>query len=164
MRERFGGDSEPLRQLEDCETCKAIADRIARRTCGEGKLLDQLSQLKRGGPWYILPRKWQLQWKQFVLALRVVPEQMKIPGFVDTTELIGMNGAPRAGLVASKDYTVISQLLWEALDLLYGCGPPLRRTQPDIYGPEAPADCNPSTSLTSDQRSALQALKDIDIS
>lgn len=164
MRERFGGDREPLRQLEDCKICKAKADKIARRTCEEGKLLDQLSKLKRGGPWYILPRRWQLQWKQFVLTVRVIPEQVKIPGPVDTTELIGTNGAPRTGLVASRDYTVISQLLWEALDLLYDCGPPLRRAKPDIYGPEAPADSDPSTSLAPDQRSALLALKDIDIS
>jgi len=164
MRERYGGDAEPLKDLEDCDICKGRADRIALRTCAEGKLLDQLSKLKRGGPWFIIPKKWQLQWKRFILTLRVVPEQVQVPGPVDTAELMGGNGAPRAGLVASRDYTVISQVLWEALELLYGCGQPVRRVKPDIYGSEPSAASDAAASLTPEQRASLQVLKDIDLS
>lgn len=155
---------EPLETMEDCEMCRNRAERIGRRTCEEGKLLNQLSLLKRDGPWYVLPRKWHLQWKRFVLSLKVIPEKVTIPGQIDTSALLESNGKPKKGLVASRDYTVISQKLWEALEMLYGCGPAIRRINPDIYDAGVVGGEQESTALTEEQRAAVQAIKDIDLS
>ncbi|CDW88639.1 ubiquitin carboxyl-terminal hydrolase [Stylonychia lemnae] len=90
--------------------------------------------------WYAISMKWLDQWKNYVQSDKI--DLNLVPGQIDNSNLYIHQEANRFqtqawvirdDLVRNKDYKMVTELVWDIFNLIYGGGPVISRQQKDIY-------------------------------
>lgn len=105
----------------------------------EMNLIDQLDLVGENNVWYIINADWVNSWKSFVFnkPLRAgiqVPEiGILPPGAINNLPLFKDGKELKAKLKGAVHYRAVNQKVWEAYIFIYGGGPEVIRTKPNIY-------------------------------
>ena len=154
--EAFGIDDNVLRSIQECKVCEEQIRELSSRINQEIELVKELEAIKKfEGPWYIVSTKWITKWKRF---LSLSSSINLFPGPVNNSCLLS-DQELRPDLKKGTDYKGVSRHVWEALMVLYDGGPAITRGRLDIYSPFVEVPEYSSPSLSSNQLSRLENIK-----
>lgn len=125
------------------------ADQLEERRQIEKLRINQHDNYRHGKNecWYVIDSAWIYDWRMFIennrnlLAMgskKADTEGVGVldPGPISNNNLFDESGLLKQDLEMAKDYRLVKQSVWLELFEIYGGGPPIKRSHPDIYSEE----------------------------
>jgi len=155
LSEIYGIEGSLLTKVSKCVRCTQQIPKLEERIKEEQKLIKSLKEKRVSGEgWYIVCKKWLDNWEAYCS----MEGKFSLPPPIDNSCLVESEEV-KLGLEANLDYKGVGKHVWQAFMLLYGGGPAIVRTTPNIYS--TPLNQSKSSHLSIRDLAIINSIKNI---